>query len=224
MRFFLNTFYYSIFFGLLFVLWFFGLYWAFFVVGIVFLIVLFFSRRIAPAFQEDATLKEGIVYSPVNGKVAHINSENNHHRYGDNLTEIVIISSWWREHGVYFPFKAEVIDLIYEGAKGHFRYFSNSVFSKKEERKPSLSLGLRGVEGGSIGIDFYKCVSGFWPKLRVIPGDKGRAQVNMGFFGLGGTTVLYLPSNYEILVKEGLDLVAGQSIVARIQEVKKVEA
>jgi hypothetical protein len=224
MRFFLNSFYYSIFISLLLLAWFFGLYWIFLAILIAFLILLFFSRRIAPAFQEDATLKEGIFFSPVNGKVFQINENQSHHRFGENLTEIVVVSSWWSEHGIYFPFKSEVIDLIYEGHKGHFRYLPKGIFGPNNERKPSLSLGLRSVDSVSVGLDFYKCILGFWPQVRVIPGDKGRAQVNMGFFGLGGTIVLYLPSSYEILIKEGLDLIAGQSIVARLKEVKKVEA
>lgn len=206
-----------------FLLWAFGFYWLFLITLVIFLVTLFFSRRIPPAFQEDAALKEGIFYAPVNGSVVVINEGIEHPHFGSDLNEIVVLSPWWREHGIYFPAKAEVIDLFYERIKGRFRYFYKSLFSKDEERKPSLSLGLRCVEGEKVGIDFYKCLTGMWPQVRVIPGDKGRAQVNMGFFGLGGLTVLYLPRNYEILLKEGLDLIAGQSIVAHLKETKRVE-
>ncbi|MCF8057967.1 MAG: hypothetical protein K9K67_01615 [Bacteriovoracaceae bacterium] len=169
-------------------------------------------------------LKEGILYAPVNGKIVLINNGIEQNRYGKNLTEVVIVSSWWREHGIYFPLKAEIIDLAYEGGVGHFRYFFKSIFNKDSKRKPSLSVGMRCVNDITVGLDFYKCVTGLWPKVRVIPGDKGKAQVNLGFFGLGGTTVLYLPENYEILAREGLDVVAGQAIVAHLKDVKKVEA
>jgi len=224
MKFFLNSFHYTIFFSIFFFLWLFGLYWLLFIALFIFSMFLLFSRRLPPAFQEDEVLKEGILYAPVNGKVALVNEGVVHGRYGNNLTEIVIVSSWWREHGIYFPLKAEIIDLAYQGGKGHFRYFYKSIFSNEQPRNPSLSLGMRCVNNIAIGIDFYKCLMGMWPRVRVIPGDKGKAQVNLGFFGLGGTTVLYLPENYEILVKEGLDIVAGQAIVANLKDVKKVEA
>lgn len=223
MRFFLNSFYYLTFGLIFFLLWALGFYWLFFVCLVVFAGVLFFSRRLAPEFQEDAALKEGIFYAPVNGKVVSISEGVTHPHFGSHLNEVVVLSPWWREHGIYFPAKAEVIDLFYERTKGRFRYFYKSLFGKDVQRKPSLSLGLRCVEGSQVGLDFYKCVAGMWPQVRVIPGDKGRAQVNMGFFGLGGLTVLYLPQNYEILLKEGLDLIAGQSIVANLKENKRIE-
>lgn len=191
-----------------------GLYWMFFVALLIFSGFLFFSRRLPPAFQEDADLKSGILFSPVNGKVLKVNEGVDHPTLGNNLFEVVIVSNWFREHGVYFPARSEIIDINYNPNKGKFRYTIKSYFEKDKERLPSLSIILRSIDSVIYGLDFHKCPLGLWPKVRVIPGDRGKAQVNLGFFGLGGTTAMYLPSDFECRVKEGLDLIAGQSIIA----------
>lgn len=216
MRFFLNSLFYSGFAFLFIVLWMLGLYYFFLFALVIFSGFLFFSRRLPPSFFEDPDLKEGILFSPVNGRVLKVNKGVDHPTIGNNLNEVVIVSSWLREHGIYFPTRSEIIGINYETKKGHFRYAIKGHFKKGTERIPSLSIALRSIDSTLYGLDFYKCPLGLWPKVRVIPGDRGKAQVNLGFFGLGGTTVLYFPENYEISVKEGLDLIAGQSIIGNL--------
>jgi hypothetical protein len=46
-----------------------------------------------------------------------------------------------------------------------------------------------------------------------LPGDRGKVRANWGFFPFGGTVLVYLSENYEILVKEGDSLEAGKSIL-----------
>lgn len=191
-----------------------GLYWLFFITLLIFSGFLFFSRRLPPSYQEDSDLKAGILFSPVNGKVIKVNQGIDHPTIGNNLQEVVIVSNWVREQGIYFPVRSEIIDINYVPTKGKFRYVIKNFFEKGQERLPSLSIILRSIDSTLYGMDFYKCPTGMWPKVRVIPGDRGKAQVNLGFFGLGGTTAMYVPGEYEVCVKEGLDLIAGQSIIA----------
>ncbi len=223
MRFFLGSSLSFIFISLIVLFWIIGFYWFSLPLLFVFGILLFFTRRLPPAFQEDGALKDGVLFSPVNGKVVVVNENYNHEIYGEGTKEVVLVSTWWREHGIYFPTKAEVDNLLYIGNKGHFRLLSQNIFKSDKKRAPSLTIGMKCDHSNSFGIDFYKCPLGFWPKILTIPGDRGRAQVNMGFFGLGGTTVLYLPSVYEVTVKEGSEVIAGQTIIARTTEVIKAE-
>ena len=223
MRFFLGSFTSFIFITLIFLFWLVGFYWFSIPLLLVYGMILFFSRKLPPAFQEDGALKEGILFSPVNGKVTAVNESFNHDVYGENTKEIVLVSAWWREHGIYFPTKAEVNNLSYVGHRGHFRFFSHKVFQKNQKREPSVTMGMSCAHSNSFGIDFYKCPLGFWPKILTIPGDRGKAQVNMGFFGLGGTTVLYLPAEYEVTVNVGTEVIAGQTILARSTEVIKAD-
>lgn len=214
MKFFLGSLFFSCFALAFTVFWLFNFHFFFSVTLIIFLVLIFIFRKLPPAFQEDSELKSGILFSPVNGKVLSVTEGVEHPILGSNFKEVVIVSSWLREQGVYFPTRSEVIDINYTPNKGHFRYSMKNFFNKGKERIPSLSILLRSIDAANYGIDFYKCPTGMWPKVRVIPGDRGKAQVNLGFFGLGGTTAMYIPSQYNICVKEGLDLIAGQSILA----------
>lgn len=203
---------------LLFVTWLFGFVVPFFCLFVALCVILFFTRRLPPHFQEDLGLKEGSFYSPVNGKVVQINRRVGHDTFDELVNEIIVVSPWWREHGIYLPFKSEVFDLKNLSSTANFRYFYKGFLSESSEKKPTISLGLKGKKDIRTVIDFYRCPLGLWPQVRVIPGDKGKSQVNIGFFGLGGTTAIYLPSSCEILVKEGSDLIAGQTIMTHLNE------
>lgn len=218
MRFFLSSFYFVVFFFSLFLLWFLGLYLVSFFLVIVFLIILFLSRRLSPKFQEEFILKEGIFYSPVNARVVSVKKNIFHPRLNKSMTQVKLVSSWIREGGLYLPIKSEFKDLVFDSGKPLFRYFNDVVDYKSLKERSHLWVLLEDDQGCEFGLEFYKCPTGLWPSLRVIPGDRGKAQVNFGFFGLGGTTILYLPSSYEIIVKESLQTVAGQTIIGRYRD------
>ncbi len=220
MRFFLNNSFYLFSLFIIFFLWLFSFY-SFLGVFLVFLIVVgFFTRRISPHHAEDALLKEGVFFAPVNGRVRAITQHVDHPKFGNDLIEVQFTISWLREAGLYLPARAEVLDLIYEKGKNYFRYFfelDRTIIDKYSG--VFLKFKAENSEQKEFGIQIVKCSLGSWPKIRVIPGDRGRAQVNFGFLGLGGTVLLYLPSQYEILVKDGHLATAGQTIVAaRIDE------
>lgn len=219
MRFFLNNSFILISILILFAFWVVGFYIGILLYLIFIGIVAFFTRRISPHHQEDATLKDGVFYAPVNGRVTSINLNVNHPQFGESLTEVVFTLSWVRESGLYFPAKSEVIELFFEKGKSFFRYFQK-INPELIDKYSSLLLKFQTLDDqhSDYGVQLIKCPLGMWPQVRVIPGDLGRAQVNFGFFGLGGTVVFYLPPQYEILVKEGLKATAGQTIVAALNE------
>lgn len=215
MRFFLNNSFYFFSILTIFFLWFLGLY-TFLGLCLLFIIIVgFFTRRISPHHQQDALLKDGVIYSPVNGRVKSITQHIQHPKFGDDLIEVSFTISWLREAGLYLPTGSEVLDLFCEKGKSFFRYFF-SLERDVIDKYSGVYLRFKTVndEQKEYGIQVIKCFLGQWPKVRVIPGDRGRAQVNFGFLGLGGTVLLYLPSQYEILVKDGQLATAGQTIVA----------
>ena len=181
-------------------------------------LLLYLTRKSKGHYKEDSSLKNNMVYGPVNGKVLSVKKNVNHKIFGNDLTQIQIQIPFWRETGVFLPMTLEITDMIVQKGREWWRWSGAELPDQKDKVMPGLSVTCQGVNGADIGIQFHKCYLGFWPELRVIPGDRGKVQVNIGFFPFGGTVVLYLPSNYEILIDKNNEMIAGQTIVAGLPE------
>lgn len=183
---------------------------------LVYLFLYAVLRRNRNDFRDDHVITKGLIFSPANGKIIHIEYNVSHGVYGDQLTEIQILVPWWKEMGIYMPLSAEVKTLLVLKGHSFFRYTkSEEITGSKEGKGVSLSLDNRGE---SVGITFLKCKLGLWPELIVIPGDRGGRRVNIGYFPFGGTVMLYLPKKYEILIKSKDEVLAGESILAVVTE------
>lgn len=172
------------------------------------LLILF--RRKAGVFKENPSITEGVLFAPSNGKVIGIKPNVDHPTLGGGLTEVVIRIPWSVEYGIYLPFSSEVIDLVSEKGREHFRYSKENVFLGKA----GLLVSLKDSKGDEIGLQLIKCPAGLWPEIKVMPGDRGKRQANIGLLPFGGTLVLYIPNKYEILIQVGQELMAGESLIA----------
>jgi len=74
-------------------------------------------------------------------------------------------------------------------------------------------MSMRVKEMGRFGIELIKCPLGLFPRTWVMPGDKGQKGAEIALFPLGGTLLLYLPDNYEILVDKGQYMHVGRTIL-----------
>lgn len=153
-----------------------------------FLYVLF--RKTPNRFRDDPVVTKGVVFSPCNGKIVSLTSDENNIK-----VEISIFP--WREMGIFLPISSEIKNL----------------WRVKNEVILELDNKSDGIE-----LHFQKRKLGFWPDLIVTPGDKGARRVNIGFFPLGGIVVLYLPKKYEILIKNFNEVIAGETIIAVLPE------
>jgi phosphatidylserine decarboxylase len=136
--------------------------------------------------------------------------------FGEQLVEIQIMIPWWKEMGIFLPLSSEIKNLMVLKGQSFFRYQkAEEVIGTKEGKGVSVSLDNRGE---TIGLTFFKCKLGLWPELMVMPGDRGGRRVNIGYFPLGGTVMLYLPRKYEILIKINDEVAAGETILAVIPE------
>jgi hypothetical protein len=147
-------------------------------------------RKTPNRFRDDPVPTTGVVFSPCNGKIISCIDS-------DQYTQLEISMLPWKEMGIFLPISSEVKNLW--GAK-------KEVILELESRNDVIEL------------HFKKRIFGFGPDLIVRAGDKGARQVNIGFFPLGGTVVLYLPKKYEILVKNLNDVIAGETIIAVLPE------
>ncbi|MDC1174125.1 hypothetical protein OAT67_01920 [Bacteriovoracaceae bacterium] len=181
-------------------------------------IILFLTRKKKDNYREDDLIKNDMVYSPVNGKVRSITKNVDHKLFGSQLTQVEIVIPFWKETGLFLPMTLEIKDMIVEKGRERWRWTGSPLPDQKDQLKAGLAVSCLSVNGTQLGLQFFKCYLGFWPELRVIPGDRGKVQVNFGFFPFGGTVVLYLPSNYEILIDRNTEMIAGQTIVAGLPE------
>ncbi|MFT6069387.1 MAG: phosphatidylserine decarboxylase [Bacteriovoracaceae bacterium] len=173
-------------------------------------IALLLFRRKVGVFKENISITDGILYAPSNGKVIGILPNIDHPTLGKNFTEVVIRIPWNVEYGIYLPYSSEIKDLVSAKGREHFRYSKE----KPLLDRAGLLISLKDSKGDEIGLQLIKCPMGLWPEIKVMPGDRGKRQANIGLLPFGGTLVLYIPNKYEILIQVGQELMAGESLIA----------
>ena len=178
--------------------------------------LLYFFRRHDIRFSGGQTSNEKAVYSPVNGHIISVKKKVDHAFFGKDLSEIRIVIPWWQEFGVRLPLFSEVIDLKINQGKSLYRFSKYGQLLQEVQIVPSLMILLKNSQGNSLGMQLIKCPLGMWPKTRVFPGDRGKNGSHIGYFPFGGTVLLYLPSNYEILISSGTRANSGLTVLAEL--------
>lgn len=181
---------------------------------VLYLLTFFLFRKLNPLLKEEPLNNNEVLYSPVNGKVTHIRKQLNHEQFGGPVSEIRIIIPWWKEYGVYLPKTSEIKELIYKPGKSHFRYGWKNPISFSPDIPPGQYLELETIQGEILGLHFSSCPLGMHPHIHVLPGDRGKNIANIGFFPFGGTLHFYFPENFEILVQEGQNISACETLIA----------
>lgn len=197
---------------LLIILWISGLYKILVGVILFYILVYVVLRKSRNDFRDDPVTTKGVIFSPCNGKVLHVEKNVSHVAYGEGLTEIQIMIPWWKEMGISLPLSCEIKNLIVHKGRSFFRYYK-----AYETVGTNIGKGLSLVldnRGETLGMTFYKCRLGMWPEILVMPGDRGGRRVNVGYFPFGGTLMLYLPEKYEILININDEVNSGETIIA----------
>ncbi|MCB9060267.1 MAG: hypothetical protein H6622_01940 [Halobacteriovoraceae bacterium] len=65
-----------------------------------------------------------------------------------------------------------------------------------------------------FALQFVQCPFGGAAQVWSLPGDRGNRQANLGFFPLGGSVLIYIPVNYEIIVQQGEWVKSTETILA----------
>jgi uncharacterized membrane protein len=196
--------------------WIFGFYKILLVLVNIYLALYVILRKNRNDFRDEPVSTRGVIFSPANGKVVHIEHNVSHGFFGEQLIEIQIMIPIWKEMGIFLPLSCEIKNLLILKGQSFFRHKKAvEVIGSKEGKGVSLALDNRGE---SLGLSFFKCKLGLWPELMVMPGDRGGRRVNIGYFPFGGTVMLYLPKKYEILVKTNDEVTAGETIFAVVQD------
>ena len=201
---------------ILFFLWVFSFYKILTAAFLGYVLLYLVLRRNRNDFRDDPISTKGVIFSPANGKIVHVEHNVSHGMYGDQLIEVQIMIPWWKEMGVFMPLSAEIKTLLVLKGQSFFRYQkAEEVIGTRDGKGVALALDNRGE---TVGLTFFKCKLGLWPELMVMPGDRGGRRVNIGYFPFGGTVMLYLPKKYEILLKTNDEVTAGETILAVIPD------
>jgi len=183
----------------------------------VYAVTAYLLRKSDNEYFKELEPSGGVIQSPIHGRVVSIKKGVKHFEFGENLTEIRFLIPHGEESGFYFPQKGEVTNLVYKKGDSFYRYSKDDIPSQENVTLDVPMLTLKNNDHQYIGIQFLECLMGLYPRFYVLPGDRGQAKANFGYFPLGGTVLLYLPGNYEILVNENATVSPGERLIANIK-------
>ena len=202
-----------------FILYLLGFYFSLLLVTCIYLLLLAFFRYGSYRAKElSGGVTEGVIFAPCSGKVMDIDSNYATELMGEGLTKIRISMSILRNMGIYLPLTCEVEDSVSGKGEPIFRYSKKWPKEGGQRKLKADFIVLRGVQGVKVGIKFTKCIFGGNPDLWLLPGDRGKRMVNMGYFPMGGTVELVLPAEYRVQAKVGDKLAAAESVLASRDE------
>ena len=183
----------------------------------IYSILAYLVRKSDTEYFKEIETSCGVIMSPVHGRVVGIKKGVSHKEFGDNLWEIRFVIPLGEESGLYLPHESEVTNLLFKRGGSFYRYSKEDIPAQDKEVLDGPILTLKNPSDGNIGMQFLECPLGFYPRFFVLPGDRGQAKANFGYYPLGGTALLYLPENYEILVNENATVSPGERLIASIK-------
>jgi len=167
---------------------------------------LFLFRRKKTYFHEDQVTTTGTVFSPISGKVVEVKKSG--------VKSLLVKMTFLDESGIYLPCTSEIKNLNFHSDFSAFRFSAPKDISEEK----GTVLKLTDKKGRSISLQFIRFISSKLPELIILPGDRGRRQVNIGYFPFGGYVKVLLPEESEVVVNVGEKVIATETIVARFKD------
>jgi phosphatidylserine decarboxylase len=184
--------------------------------------VLFLFRRASIPYR-DTVKNDGEIYlTPVHGRVASIRHSVSSMDYPSPCHEIRIAISFWDEKGLYLPTSGEVTFLKANKGKKLNRDLETHFFYGPVDELAHTDLTLMSKNKLQTLMRFIDCNSGIRPTIWLKSGDRGRAGACFGYYPFGGTLLIYLPANSDVLVFENETVIPGQTVIAAIKDQPKV--
>jgi hypothetical protein len=182
---------------------------------LIYLISLYLFRKNTISLHREINSSKGLIFSPVFGVLSEIKKNVSHKTFGHNLTELRFYIPFGSEMGLYLPTQGEIKDLIIKW--GTVINKMEEIPSQERETLNVPSLEIKNKNNEVIGMQFLECSYGLFPHFYILPGDRGMALANFGYFPFGGTVLLYLPGNYEILIKEKTKVSPKDVLIANLK-------
>lgn len=180
---------------------------------IIFSYILLF-RRNSVDFKNAYQMASDVIFSPVDGKVTEIIHDVEDEFHQVKGIRIRIILPWWKPYGLYMPITASLANIENYSGKSLWRYQANLKYTNGFDRT-NLYFETKNKE--VILMQVLKCKLGKTLHSWVLTGDRARLASCLGFLPFGGSIVMTIPGNSEILVKQSDTLKASQSILAGLK-------
>ncbi|MGE3608968.1 MAG: hypothetical protein AB7I27_05230 [Bacteriovoracaceae bacterium] len=164
---------------------------------------------------------DGEMYlSPVHGIVEDVRQNVTIPGTSEIGHEIRVSISIFEEKGLYLPANAEVSYLkAFNGRKVPRNSDSKEFYVPVDELSHTdMVLSLRSSH--QTLLRFIDCKYSIRPYIWLKSGDRGRGAACFGHYPFGGTLLIYIPQNSDILVFNKERVVPGHTVIAAIKGFK----
>ena len=185
--------------------------------GQVILVPTFYPSYFATQnIKENATKNSrgSIIYAPLRGKLIDVKRNTRHILFGEGLIRLRFAMPIISEMGIYLPAQVTIRDVFPSEGETYNRYSRKSPVFDSLEGLSGVTLLMETPIKSLIGLQIIECPIGAAPFIYVLPGDRGQAGAAIGCLPFGGTALLYLPGNFEILVEKNAMVIPGGSQMA----------
>ena len=189
----------------------------------VFIVVGFIFRRSSVPHRESSKLGGEIYLSPVHGRVESIRQLITTPEYPSPCHEVRISMSLIDEKGLYLPTAGEVTFLKANKGKKIPRNADEKCFYTNLEEISHTDLQLTSKSKITYLMRFIDTQYGERPVIYLKYGDRGVGAACFGYYPFGGTLIIYLPQNSDILVFDKEKVIPGLTVIAAVKDKKKEE-
>lgn len=180
--------------------------WLFIVAA---LLVLFRRKKIN--YKDHVRNQSATFLSPVNGFIFDV--QKDFEVSGQNYTAIRFTIPHFSEWGLHMPHDSEIEEVSVFNGQKFVRYRSKFPNLTGTDYK-HVNIVTKSKNGQLCILKVLTCAIGFKPKVWLEPGDRGRASSCFGFFPLGGTVVMMIPNDFDVVINKHDKVVAGQTVIA----------
>lgn len=177
-----------------------------FLFTIIYIFILFFFRN--P--YRNYIINEDEVIAPVDGRVIAIRTTFEHEFLKKICIQISIFMSPLNVHVTRYPVSGKVIYSRYHPGKYFFAWHSKS--SSKNEHT-TITIITKNKK-----MVLFRQIAGFLARRIVLytkEGCEAKAGQEFGFIKFGSRLDLFLPLNFNILVKVGQKTIGAKTIIAK---------
>jgi hypothetical protein len=178
------------------------------------------TRRSSVPYR-DTLKNDGEIYlSPVFGEVKSIRRNVALPHLSGEGQEVRLSISGFSEKGLYLPTAGEATYLRATKGLKISRDAEPVSFYRSMDDVAHTDMVLTSKNKTQTLMRFVDCKYGTRPTIWLKSGDRGRGAACFGYYPFGGTLLIYLPNNSDILIFEKEFVVPGQTVIAALKDTK----